>query len=73
MIVLKYTKTHENCPKGCKSISYLNDDQEHKDCIECGVKWNRLTNKVVKEVVLLPATKIYTQQKNKIGRKKNRT
>ncbi len=48
MIVLKHTKTHENCPKGCKGISYLNDDQEHKDCIVCGVKWNRLTNKVVK-------------------------
>lgn len=49
MIVLKYTKTHENCPKGCKGVSYLNDDQEHKDCIVCGIKWNRLTNKVVKK------------------------
>ena len=49
MIVLKHTKTHENCPKGCKGIAYLNDDQEHKNCIVCGVKWNRLTNKVVKK------------------------
>ena len=47
-IVLKYTKTHENCPKGCKEISYLHDDQEHKSCIKCGCKWNRITNEVVR-------------------------
>jgi len=47
MILLKHTKTYENCPQGCKSISYLNDDMEHKDCILCGCKWNRLTNKLV--------------------------
>ena len=45
MILLKYKKTYENCPKGCKKISYLNDDQQHKDCIKCGLKWNRFTNK----------------------------
>lgn len=46
MIILNHTKTQEDCPKGCNGISYLNDDQEHKDCIVCGVKWNRLTNKI---------------------------
>lgn len=50
MIVLKYTKTYEDCPIGCKGISYLNDDHEHKDCLVCGVKWNRITNKVIKDM-----------------------
>jgi hypothetical protein len=47
MIVLKYTKTYENCPKGCEGISYLHDDQEHKTCCKCNTKWNRIENKVV--------------------------
>ena len=49
MIVLKYTKTHENCPKGCESTSYLHDDQEHKTCCKCNTKWNRIENKVVEK------------------------
>ena len=47
MILLEYTETFEKCPNGCNSISYLNDDQEHKDCIKCGTKWNRIDNKII--------------------------
>lgn len=49
MKILKYTKTYENCPNGCKGISYLNDDNEHKDCITCNAKWNRITNELAIE------------------------
>lgn len=49
MKILKYTKTYEECPKGCRGkLSYLHDDQEHKTC-SCGTKWNRIDNKIVYE------------------------
>lgn len=49
MKILKYTKTYEECPKGCRGkLSYLHDDQEHKTC-SCGTKWNRIDNKIVSE------------------------
>jgi len=47
MIVLKYTKTFEDCPNKCISISYLHDNQEEKTCCSCGQKWNRITNKKI--------------------------
>lgn len=47
MIILKYTETFEDFPKGCKDkLSYLHDDQEHKTCGGCGTKWNRIENKI---------------------------
>lgn len=47
MEILKYTKTFESCPKGCRGkLSYLHHDQKHKTC-SCGTKWNRFTNNLV--------------------------
>ena len=49
MKVLAHIKTHENCPKKCKGLSYLHDNQEEKTCGICGTKWNRISNKIVKK------------------------
>ncbi len=49
MIILKYTKTHENCPKGCLGISYSHDNYEHKTCIECQCIWNKIENTIIQD------------------------
>ena len=40
-------KTFEDCIEGCKGISYLHDDHEHKTCCSCGSVWNRVDNVLV--------------------------
>ena len=51
MIILKYTRTYEDCPNGCLGkLSYLHDDQEHKTCGGCSTKWNRIDNIIVEKL-----------------------
>ncbi len=48
MKILKYTDTFEDCPLGCRGkLSYLHDDQWHKTCGGCGVRWNRINNEII--------------------------
>jgi hypothetical protein len=51
MIILKYTKTYEDCPNKCKGLSYLHDNQEEKTCCICGTKWNRIDNKIITKII----------------------